>query len=390
MKRRTICVVTGGRAEYGLLYWLLHEIRDDPDLTLQLAVTGMHLSHEFGSTYRRIEDDGFSIDAKVEMLLSSDSPTGITKSMGLGLIGFADAFDRLRPDVVVVLGDRFEILAAAQAALMARVPIAHISGGEVTEGVLDDAIRHSLTKMSYLHFVSAEPYRRRVIQMGEDPARVINAGDPGVEQLARSEKLDRGALSRALGFDLDAPYFLVTYHPETLASVAANVQAVEQLVAALDAFPDHRVIITKANADEGGRAINDVIDRYAADRPGRVLASVALGQRNYSSAMQHCAAVIGNSSSGIVEAPALRKPTVNVGDRQKGRLMSSSIVGTGHGAADVVRAIRTVLSPEFEAGLPRMVPLYGSGPTASVIKNTLKAMPLEDVRKEFHDLAVDA
>lgn len=384
-RARRICVVTGSRAEYGLLYWLLREVRDDTAFELQIVATGMHLSHEFGLTYQQIERDGFVIDAKVEMLLSGDSATAIAKSMAIGLIGLSEAFERLRPEVVVLLGDRFEIFAAAQAAMVARIPLAHISGGEVTEGGLDDAIRHSLSKMSYFHFVSAEPYRLRVIQMGEDPARVINCGDPGVERLARTKMLSREPLSSAIGFDVSGPFFLVTYHPATLIAQQANVDTVQQLFAALDEFPDHRVVITKANADEGGRSINDLIDRYTAEHAGRVHASASLGQLNYSSAMSHCDAVIGNSSSGIVEAPALRKPTVNIGDRQKGRLMASSIISCGNQHAEIAGAIRRAMSREFQESLTQTESLYGSGKTSVIIKDTLKTADLSSVQKAFYD-----
>ena len=384
MTKRKICVVTGSRAEYGLLRWLMTEIRQDATLELQLLATGMHLSPEFGLTYQKIEQDGFVIDAKVEMMLSGDSATAITKSMGVGLIGYADAFHRLKPDVVVVFGDRYEIFAAAQAAMMARIPIAHISGGEITEGGIDDAIRHSLTKMAYFHFVSAEPYRQRVIQMGEDPARVWNCGDPGVENMHRLEPLSRAALSSALAFDLSGPFFLVTYHPETLTGVS-NADAMSELFAALDRYPSHRVVITKSNADEGGRMMNQMIDRYAAGQPDRVLVSVSLGQLNYSSAMRHCDAVIGNSSSGLVEAPALRKPTVNIGDRQTGRLMASSVLCCRHGRAAIAAAIDQALSPAFQRRLPQTESLYGHGRTSMFIKDQLKRAELTGVVKKFHD-----
>ena len=382
--RRKLCVVTGSRAEYGLLYWLLREIQDDPALQLQLLVTGMHLSPEFGLTYQKIEQDGFVIDAKVETLLSGDSATAVSKSMGLGLIGFADAFQRLTTDIVVVLGDRFEILAAAQAAMVARIPVAHISGGEVTEGGIDDAIRHSLTKMSHFHFVSAEPYRRRVIQMGEDPARVMNCGDPGLENIHRLKLLDREELTKALGFDLTGPFVLVTYHPETLTGVS-HADAVTSIFAALDRFLQYRVVITKANADVGGRLVNQLIDDFVRLRSGRVYASSSLGQVNYLSAMRHCEAVIGNSSSGIVEAPALHRATVNIGSRQTGRLMAESIVSCGHGCEEIVQAIQRATSKNFQDRLPRTTSLYGLGRTSIFIRDYLKTAALDSVIKHFRD-----
>lgn len=385
MTRRKLCVVTGSRAEYGLLYWLLREIAADADVTLQLVATGMHLTQEFGLTYRKIEQDGFVIDAKVEMLLSGDSPNAVSKSIGLGVIGFADAFESLKPDCVIVLGDRFEIFAAAQAAMVARIPIAHISGGEITEGGIDDAIRHSLSKMAYFHFVSAEVYRQRVIQLGEDPQRVMNCGDPGLENIVRLKRLTCGELSQTLGVDLREPFFLVTYHPETLTG-ADHAAAVNELLAALDQFPEHRLVITKANADEGGRLINQMIDEYARTHGERVYASASLGQLNYLSAMSHCDAVIGNSSSGIVEAPVLLKATVNIGARQAGRLMATSIICCGHGHTEIARAIRETTSTEFRNALPRTASLYGHGKTSTFIKDYLKAVNLGSVVKHFYDL----
>ena len=384
MTPRKICVVTGSRAEYGLLFWLMSEIRQDPALQLQLLVTGMHLSPEFGLTFRRIEEDGFAIDAKVEMMLSGDSATSITKSMGVGLMGCADALARLAPDVVVVFGDRYEVFAAAQAAMMARIPLAHISGGEVTEGGIDDAVRHCLTKMSYFHFVSADAYRRRVIQMGESPDRVWNCGDPGVENMQRMTFLTREALSKAIGWDVTAPFFLCTYHPETLTGVSPR-EVMTELFAALDAFPDYRVLITKSNADEGGRLINQLLDEYGAAQPDRIRVSVSLGQGNYSSAMRHCAAVVGNSSSGLVEAPALCRPTVNIGDRQAGRLMATSVVSCVATQEAITAAIGEVLSQEFQQRLPETQSLYGLGHTAAFIKEQLKMAELTGVVKRFYE-----
>jgi UDP-hydrolysing UDP-N-acetyl-D-glucosamine 2-epimerase len=382
---RKLCVVTGSRAEYGLLFWLIREIADDPGLELQLVVTGMHLAPEFGYTVRLIEQDGFLIAGKVDLLVSGDSPTVISKSIGLGVIGFADHFERLKPDVLVVLGDRFEVFAAAQAAMVARIPIAHISGGEITEGGIDDVIRHGLSKMAYFHFVSAEPYRRRVIQLGEHPSRVMNFGDPGVESVVRAEPMGREELSEALGFELGGPFFLVTYHPETLGDASPDA-AVGELLTALDRFPDHRVVVTKANADAGGRSINAAIDRWAERQQERVFVSASLGQRNYSSAMRHCAAVVGNSSSGIVEAPVMSVATVNVGTRQAGRLMAESIVTCGPARSEIEAAIRQVLAPAFQERLPNIKPVYGQGDTARLIKDFLKSEVVIDLTKTFYDL----
>ena len=384
--KRKICVVTGTRSEYGLLYWALKEIETDPELTLQLVVTGMHLSPEFGSTYRMILLDGFSIDAKVEMLLSSDSAVGISKSMGLGIMGYAEALERLQPDLVLILGDRFEILAVAQAALVAGIPIAHISGGESTEGAIDEAIRHAVTKMSSFHFVAAESYRRRVIQLGEHPDRVFNVGDPGIENIRRLTLRSRAELEQIVGLDLAGGFFLATYHPVTLAPGTAR-SALEALFSALDRFPDQKIIITKANSDSDGRTINLMIDQYAAHQPGRVYATTSLGQVNYLSALRHCSCVVGNSSSGIVEAPYLNKPTVNVGMRQNGRLKAVSVIDCQETPEAIVSALTLARSAEFAGRIGGEISLYGGGNTSASIVATLKTATLEGaVIKSFYDL----
>lgn len=372
MKKRTICIVTGSRAEYGLLYWLMKEIQADSALQLQIIATGMHLSPEFGLTYKAIEADGFRIDAKVEMLLSSDTPVGVAKSVGLGVIGFADAYERLRPDIVVLLGDRFEILAAAQAALVAEIPIAHISGGEVTEGAMDDSIRHAITKMAFFHFVAAEPYRARVIQMGEHPARVINCGDPGLDNIERLKLLSREELELQLDFSLGNQCFLVTYHPATLGNTDP-VAAMRELAAALDRFPQAQIIITKPNADMGGRELGKMVDEYAAQHAGRVYACTSLGQLRYLSAMKHCHVVIGNSSSGIVEAPGMKKPTVNIGDRQKGRLRARSIIDCAENEKAITQSIELALSAEFGKVVAQAESLYGNSNASGQIKEFLKS-----------------
>jgi UDP-hydrolysing UDP-N-acetyl-D-glucosamine 2-epimerase len=387
MRKRRICVVTGTRAEYGLLYWLLREIQEDDALELQLAVTGMHLSPEFGLTVRAIEADDFAIDEQVEMLLSSDSPVGIAKSIGLGVIGFADAFARLHPDIVVVLGDRFEILAAVQAALVARVPIAHLHGGETTEGAIDEAIRHCITKMAHLHFVAAEPYRRRVIQLGEEPARVWNVGAPGLEHVRRTPLLDRVALEESINFELGTPTFLVTYHPATLADRAPADEAGE-LLRALDRYPSARVLFTKTNADTGGRAVNEMIDSYVAAHPDRTRAYTSLGQQRYLSALSQADVVIGNSSSGVIEAPALGVPTVNIGPRQQGRLRATSVIDCAGEADGIAKAIERALSPEFRASIQAMELPYGEGHTARQVADVLREAGLGDrlLMKRFFDL----
>ncbi|MDF2684727.1 MAG: neuC, partial [Brevibacillus sp.] len=344
MSKRKICVVTGTRAEYGLLYWLMREIQDDPDLHLQIVVTGMHLSPEFGLTYKTIEQDGFFIDEKVEMLLSSDSPVGIATSIGVGTIGFANAFDRLQPDVVVVLGDRFEILAAAQAAMVARLPLAHLHGGEKTEGLIDESIRHSVTKMSQLHFVSTEDYRKRVIQLGESPERVWNVGAMGIDQIRRLVLLERTEFEDSIGFELGQLNFLVTYHPVTLKKQSPEYY-LNEMFEALEHFPEAKVIFTKPNSDTDGRTISQMIDEYVSKNKDRAASFTSLGQLRYLSAIKHCDLVLGNSSSGLIEVPYFKKPTVNIGIRQRGRLRPNSVIDCNESKEEVVDAIQKALSP---------------------------------------------
>lgn len=387
---RKICVVTGTRAEYGLLYWLLKEIQADADLQLQLVVTGMHLSPEFGLTWKTIEEDGFTIDARVEMLLSSDTPVGIAKSIGLGVIGFADALARLQPDILVVLGDRFEILAAAQAALIARIPVAHIHGGELTEGLIDEAIRHSITKMSHLHFVAAEPYRQRVIQLGEQPDQVLNFGAPGLDNIAKLQLLDRKQFEQSIEFPLSRQNFLVTFHPVTL-SKSGPESAMNELFAALDRFPDASIIFTKPNSDTDGRAISRLIDDYVARRPDKVKSFVSLGHVRYLSAISHVDLVIGNSSSGLLEAPIFRKPTINIGPRQAGRLKASSVIDCNETCDAIHAAMLQALSAGFQQQLAGVQSLYGSGNASERIKNHLKHVDISSIlMKKFFDLGAQS
>jgi len=383
---RKICVVTGSRAEYGLLYWLMREIAADPGLRLQVLVTGMHLSPEFGSTYRVIEADGFHIDRRVEMLLSSDSPIAMAKSLGLGTIGSADAFASLEPDAVVVLGDRFEILAAAQAAFLSGIAVAHISGGEVTEGAVDDAIRHAITKMARYHFVATESYRRRVIQLGEPPENVFNVGDPGLDNIVRLELLLREPFAAALGMNPARPFFLVTYHPVT-SGTADPGAGVQSLLESLDTFTGYDLLITRPNADAGGREISRVLDEYAKSRTGRVHVVTSLGQLKYLSAMRHCEAVVGNSSSGIVEAPAMGKPVVNIGPRQSGRLKATCIIDCAATRAAITAALTRAVSVEFKAAAAQCDSLYGNSSASTQICTALRQLDLaRNTAKRFHDL----
>lgn len=381
---RKICVITGSRAEYGLLYWLMKDILADPELQLQLIVTGMHLSPEFGLTYQIIEEDGFFIDSKIEMLLSSDTPVGITKSIGLGVISFADTLERFKPDIMVVLGDRYEILAATQAALVARIPVAHIHGGETTEGAIDESIRHAITKMSQLHFVAAEPYRKRVIQMGEHPATVFNVGAPGLDNIRRIPLLDRNQLEDSIGFRLGIMNFLVTYHPATLGAISP-LHAMQELLKALDKFPESQIIFTKPNSDTDGRIIGQMIDEYTQCNKGRTHVFTSMGQIRYLSALQYVDAVIGNSSSGIIEAPAFHVPTVNIGVRQSGRLKADSIIDCLETSESIVTAINRALSPEFREKCQKCVSLYGCGDAVFQILKHLKQNEL-GTTKIFYDL----
>ncbi|MEZ8602548.1 MULTISPECIES: UDP-N-acetylglucosamine 2-epimerase [Vibrio] len=383
-KIQKVAVFTGTRAEYGLLFWLLKDIQSDPDLTLQLLVSGMHLSPEFGETYQQIEKDGFKIDEKIEILLSSDSAVGTAKSMGLGVLGFSDSLARLQPDVLVILGDRFEALAAAQTAMILRIPIVHLHGGEITEGAYDDAIRHAITKLSYLHGTSTDEYRQRVIQLGEAPERVRNVGAIGLDHLKRADFMSLGELGESLNFSLTKPFFLVTYHPVTLGNEAPE-EAFQALLDALNCFPEHQVILTYPNADDGGRRIIPMLEAYAASQPDRVLAIPSLGQVRYLSAVKYAAAVIGNSSSGIIEVPAFDVPTVNIGSRQKGRLAAKSVLHCESNRADIERAIRSANEREYKDTAEEIENPYGQGNTSEKVIEMIKTLDFNPC-KTFHDL----
>jgi UDP-hydrolysing UDP-N-acetyl-D-glucosamine 2-epimerase len=376
--QRKICLVTGARADYGLLYWLMKEIKADPDLELQLLATGMHLSPEFGLTYRTIEEDGFTINEKVEMLLSSDTPVGIAKSIGLGVIGFADALARLKPDILVLLGDRYEIFAAAQAALIARIPMAHIHGGESTEGVIDEAIRHAVTKMAHLHFVASEPYRNRVIQMGENPGLVFNFGAPGLDNINKLKLLKKEDFEKLINFKFGNVNFLITYHPVTLLNDRSE-SPMGFLLAALDYFPEAKIIFTMPNADTHGRIIIGMIERFVKEHGNNSIAFTSMGQIRYLSAIQHVDVVIGNSSSGLIEVPLFKKPTVNIGDRQRGRLKAKSIIDCDENTEEIIAAIKKALSPEFHETLKDVSSLYGYGDASPKIKEILKTINLDGI-----------
>lgn len=386
MSKRKICVVTGTRAEYGLLYWLMKEIQADSDLQLQLVVTGMHLSPEFGLTYKAIEDDGFCIDARVEMLLSSDTPVGITKSIGLGVIGFADALDRLQPEILVLLGDRFEIFAAAQAALIARIPVAHLFGGDTTEGAFDEAIRHSITKMAHFHFVSHGDAACRVKQLGEDPRNVFVVGSTGVDQIKRLQLLDRASLEKDLEFSFRKRNLLVTFHPATLDGDPPEMQFGELLSAIDQIGSDVGVIFTKPNADTCGRVLIEMVDDFCQNRPN-AKAFTSLGQLRYLSVMAQVDAVVGNSSSGLYEAPSYRVPTVNIGDRQKGRLQAASVINCQVTVTEILQAIRNA----FDLDCRQVTNPYGDGNSSDKIAQVLRTIELNDslLKKKFFDYRAD-
>lgn len=385
-KKRKVCVVTGTRAEYGLLYWTIMQLRKDPFFELQLLVTGMHLSPEFGLTYKEIENDGFYINKKIEIILSSDSPAGITKSMGLAMIGFADAFAELKPDIVLLLGDRFEILSAAASAMIHRIPIAHCHGGEATEGTIDEPIRHSITKMSHLHFTSTETYRKRVIQLGEDPDTVFNVGALGIESINRLSLLDKTSFEDSICFKLGKKNFLVTFHPTTLEVDTAESQF-KSLLQALREFTDTKIIFTKANADTDGRIINQLIDEFVLKNPQRAIAFASLGQLRYLSALQYVDVVIGNSSSGLIEVPSFKKATVNIGDRQRGRIKAESVIDCKPDYSSIKNAIDLALSESFKDKLKNVVNPYGTGNASEKIIDVLKKIELKGLlKKQFYDL----
>lgn len=378
--RRKICVVSGSRAEYGLLRWPMEEIRACPDLQLQLIVTGMHLAPEFGLTYREIEGDGFRIDRKLEILVSSDSAAGVAKSMGIALIGFADALQELQPDVLLVLGDRFEIFSAVAAAMVARIPVAHLQGGEATEGSFDESIRHCITKMSHLHFVAAEEYRRRVVQLGEQPQHVFLVGGLGVDGVRRVKLLERAALEASLGLKLGARNLLITFHPATL-DAESSAQQMTELFAALDELADTELIFTMPNADTEGRTMLGMVQRYVAERP-HAHAFVSLGQLRYLSCLRYVDGVVGNSSSGLTEAPTFQIGTVNIGDRQSGRLRADSVIDCATDRGSIGAALRRLSSPDFRAKLATAKNPYGEGGASEKIIAVLRSHPLTGILKK--------
>lgn len=381
---KKICIITGTRADSGLLKWIMKGIQDAPELTLQIIATGMHLSPEFGLTFLDIEKDGYAIDRKVEMLISSDTSVGIAKSMGLGMIGFADALNELRPDLIVLLGDRFEIFSAAAAALVAGIPIAHLHGGETTVGAFDEALRHSITKMSHLHFVAAEEYKKRVIQLGENPDRVFVVGGLGIDNIKRLKLLERGELEASLDFKFGRKNLLITFHPVTLDKISATTQLAE-LLAALSELDDTRLIITMPNADTGSRALIKQIEQFVASHTN-ARAYTTLGQLRYLSCIAHVDGVVGNSSSGLLEVPSFRKGTINIGDRQGGRLQATSVINCEPERSSIALAIKKLYSPDFRKNLDRVISPYGDGRASEKIVKIIKNYNFDGVtKKTFYD-----
>jgi len=385
MTKRKVCVVTGSRAEYGLLYWLMKEIDADKVLELQIIVTGMHLSEEFGNTYKQIEKDGFTIDNKVDISLTSDTEIAISKSMGIGIIGFADVFNDLKPELIVVLGDRFEIFSAVSVAMIARIPVAHLHGGEATECLIDESIRHSVTKMSHLHFAATDEYRNRIIQLGEQPERVFNVGGLGVDNINKLKLLSKVDFEDAINFKLGDKNILITFHPVTLEKSTSERQF-QELLKSISNLKNTKIIFTKANSDTDGRIINSMIDDYVAEHDNTI-AFISMGQLNYLSALQFMDAVVGNSSSGLIEVPSFKIGTIDIGDRQKGRIKAKSVITCLPKKESIDSAIVKLYSPKFQEIINNVVNPYGKGGASKKITKIIKDFNLDNiVKKSFYDL----
>lgn len=389
VKKRKICVVTTTRADYGLLYWLMKEIDGDPELELSVIATGMHLSYEFGMTVNTIENDGFRVDRRVEMLLSSDSARAIVKSMGVEMISLADALSGIEPDIVVLLGDRFEIVPVALAAVVLRIPVAHIHGGETSQGAIDEAFRHAVTKMANVHFPTTEIYRNRILQMGEAPELTFNFGAPGLDSIYRLPLLSRSELEESLQFSLEGSVALVTYHPVTTESGTAQLQ-VDNLLRAIEEA-GIRAIFTKANADAEGSIINGRLASFCRDNTGRFRLFDSLGQTRYLSCMKNLDLMLGNSSSGLIEAPSFGMPVVNIGERQRGRMRAANVIDVGNSIEEISGGIACALSEDFRKSVENMENPYDrfrDGKASWRMKEQLKSIQLSDrlFRKEFRDI----
>ena len=382
---RKICVITGTRAEFGLLRPFIELIANDKELQLQLIATGMHLSPEFGYTLNEITDAGFVVDKKVECLLSSDSSIGVSKTIALAVSGFADALAELTPDLVVVLGDRTEILGAVIATAMANIPIAHLHGGETTEGAYDEAIRHSITKFSHLHFTSTEAYRKRVIQLGEHPDTVFNVGAIGLDAIKKLPLLDKASFEQAIGFKLKERNILITYHPVTLEK-EAPIETFENILIALDELTNTALIFTHANSDKNGRIINKMITEYVSSHKDKAVEFKSLGQLRYLSALQFVDFVIGNSSSGMTEVPAFYIPTINIGDRQKGRINCESVINSNNSLEDIKKSITFALDKTFREKIQQQELLYGNGTAAEKILQIIKEHNHISIKKSFYNI----
>lgn len=389
MNRKTVTVVTATRAEYGLLKPIVKRLVDSNRYIVRIVVTGAHISPEFGFTYKEIEQDGYEIDDKIPILLSSDSSAGISKSMGLAMIGFGDYFERKPADMLILLGDRYETLAVACAALNARIPIAHLQGGETTEGAADEAFRHAITKMSWLHFTSTEEYRKRVIQLGENPERVFNVGALGVENALHTEFMTLFELETSIRFSLDKQYAVVTFHPVTLEGASTEEQ-IDALLTVFGSHPEMKFIITGANADAGGWMINQKVKEYVGNHDN-ALSVTSLGMRRYLSALHYASMVIGNSSSGIIEAPSFHIPTINIGDRQKGRLQAESVINCEPTVKGISAAIALANSPSFRKIAKNALNPYGDGNTSSKILERIDKMlkSTVDLKKSFYDISFE-
>lgn len=384
---RKICVFTGTRAEYGIMSRLMRLIKDDNDLQLQIIATNMHLSPEFGMTYKEIEADGFHIDRKVEMLLSSDTSNGTVKSMGLAAIGFADALEDLKPDLAIILGDRYEMLVAAESCLIYKVPIAHIAGGAISEGAYDDAIRHCITKMSHIHFTETEEYRNRVIQLGEQPEQVFCTGALGVNNIRNEKIMSLEELEQSLNFKLGERYLLITFHPVTMEAATAAEQCDNLLEALSEVNNEYNLLFTLPNSDTDGRVIIKKINKYVVEHSDKAFAITSLGKKRYYSALKYAAAVIGNSSSGLVEAPSFKIPTLNIGDRQKGRTRGETVVDVPATLQGIKYGLRVVLSTAFKEKSQIATNPYEKGNTLENIFNIIKNYPLDGIiQKSFYNL----
>ena len=382
---KKVAIITGTRAEYGLLRPLIKAISEDCELKLLLIASGMHLSEVFGYTYEEIEADGFFIDRKVEDHLSGDSALAITKALGIGMIGFSEAFDELDPDLVIVLGDRSEILAAVIAAMIKGIPTAHLHGGESTEGAYDESIRHAITKMSFLHFTSTELYRKRVIQLGESPDRVFNVGAIGVDSIKKIKLLSRVEFEKSICFKLKKYNIIITFHPVTLEKSTAKKQFSE-LLKAVDKLENTSLIFTKPNSDKDGYIIIKMIDEYVALNPEKAISFISMGQLRYLSALKYIDVVVGNSSSGIYEAPIFHKPTINIGDRQKGRFMPISVINCKPFLKDIDKAFKLAFNKEFNNSIKSQKSMFGNGTATQQIIETIKSYKIEGVKKSFYDL----